>query len=224
MSNIRNCLTALAAGLLTLLLPIVAHAATFGFTNNITNNGNPYVGGQLSVEVAGVDANHVSFTFSNVGLTASSITDIYFVNSPALFDSSGAPSVENHPGVNFTAFVGDSGPGGGLPGGTPFGFGASSLAFQADANSPNVPQSGINPGESLAIVFALLGGESLGSVIDAVFGNTLRIGLHVQSIANRGSDSYLLTATPLPGALPLFVTGLVSLGLLRRRQRKGRTA
>ena len=214
MSDIRNYLTVLAAGLVAFLLPIVAHAATFGFTNQVSNNGNPYVGGQLFVDVAAVDATHVSFTFSNVGPIASSIADIYFTKPP-LF--SAMTSIGNNVGINGVDFSE-----GATPPGLPAGFNQNAVAFSADSNPP-VEQNGINPGESLAIVFSLLAGQSLGSVIDAIVANTLRIGLHVQAIGNTGgSKSYLVTATPIPGALPLFVTGLVSLGLLRRRQRKAR--
>ena len=213
MSDFRRPLIAWTAGLVMLLVPAIspANAVTFGFTNNITND-SPYVGSQLSVDIQSVDATHVSFTFSNAGPIASSITDIYFVNSPALF--SGISNIGNHAGVNFSE--GATPPG--LPGGASFGFGAGSIAFSADSTSPVSP-NGINPGESLAIAFALLGGSSFGDVITAMFAQTLRIGIHVQSITGGTSDSYLAT-TPLPGALPLFATGLASLAFLRRRKKR----
>jgi hypothetical protein len=72
-------------------------------------------------------------------------------------------------------------------------------------------------------VLSLLAGSDFGDAIDAMFANTLRIGVHVQGIAGGTSDSYLAT-TPLPGALPLFATGLISLGLLRRRRRRNLAA
>jgi hypothetical protein len=213
MSDIRGLLAAWAAGLVLLLVPAVtpAHAVTFGLTNNITND-SPYVGGQLSVNVQSVDLTHVSFTFGNSGPIASSITDIYFVNAPPVL--TGITNIGNHAGVNFSQGANPQA----LPGGAPFGFGNGDITFSADSNNPVAP-NGINSGESLAIVFALVGGKTFGDVIDAMFAQTLRIGIHVQSIAGGDSDSYLAT-TPLPGALPLFVSGLVSLGFLRLRRKK----
>jgi hypothetical protein len=217
MSDIRCGVTACLMGLVMLLAAGVtpAHAITFGFTNNITND-SPYVGSQLFVDVTDAGANTVSFTFSNTGPVASSLEGIYFVNSPALF--SGISSIGNHAGVNFSAGATPAG----LPGGTPFGFGASDILISADSNTPVIP-NGINPGESLAVVLSLLAGSDFGDAIDAMFANTLRIGVHVQGIAGGTSDSYLAT-TPLPGALPLFATGLISLGLLRRRRRRNLAA
>ncbi|HVY43699.1 MAG TPA: hypothetical protein VG966_11760 [Hyphomicrobiaceae bacterium] len=69
----------------------------------------------------------------------------------------------------------------------------------------------MNLNETLAIVFALAGSNTFDSVVGALFAQTLRIGLHVQSINGGGSDSYV-SQTPLPGALPLFVSGLAGLG------------
>jgi hypothetical protein len=197
--------------MLTALTP--AHAVTWGF-QNITNNSGiaSAVGGQLTVDVESVGTTGASFTFSNSGPVASSITDIYFVNDPLLF---GGTNIVNGTGVSFSA--GATPPG--LPGGAPFGFDASATVFSADSDSPVQP-NGVNPGESVTIILSLLGGVDFGDVINAVLGGTLRLGLHVQGIDGSDSDSYITAATPLPGAIPLFATGLAALGLLRWRAKR----
>ena len=219
MSDIHYSLTAWVAGLMLLLVSMAtpghATTVTFGFTDNITD-ANPYVGNQLFVDIATTaDPAKVSFTFRNTGPIASFIGAIYLVNSPLLFSNSPAPNIGNHTGVQFNPGASPDH----LPGPSGSGFDKDSIWFSADAHPA---ANGINPGESLEIVFALLGGFDFNSVIDAVLANTLRLGLHVQGITgkNGGSDSYVLTTTPLPGALPLFATGLVSFSFLRRWRKK----
>jgi hypothetical protein len=202
----------LMVAMLAALTPV--HALTLGF-ESITNNSDmaSSVGDQLSVDVQADGTTGASFTFSNSGPIASSITGIYFVNDPLLFDGT---KIQNSSGVSFSA--GDKSPG--LPGGTPFGFGAKATAFFADSDPPVQP-NGVNPSESVTIILTLLGGFDFDDVVSALLGGTLRIGIHVQGIddGKNSSDSYIAT-TPLPGAIPLFATGLAALGLLRWRKKR----
>ena len=99
---------------------------------------------------------------------------------------------------------------------------AGRLLGSAGAVNPR-PTKGVNPGETLAILFQ---NTNLASTLAAIFAETLKIGIHVQSIVGQTgpnadtSESYIVASTPLPGALPLFVTGLASLGLLRWRKKR----
>jgi len=211
--------------MMVLLVPLItpAHAVTFGFTK-ITNNGNVDVGTQLSLNITAESATQTRFTFSNTGSIASSITDIYFINqAPLLFQglinpptAGTAPTFDPSAGVAFSSPATPAN----LPG-APASF--DPVRFSADSDSP-VSSNGINPGETLGIIFTLLSGKSFADVIAAMFAGTLQVGLHVQSIGlTGGSDSYL-AATPLPGALPLFATGLACLGLLRWRRKSRNVA
>ena len=59
------------------------------------------------------------------------------------------------------------------------------------------------------------------SVISALFAGTLRIGLHVQWHRWVVTSNSYISQTPLPGALPLFISGLAGLGFFRWfKQRK----
>jgi hypothetical protein len=110
---------------------------------------------------------------------------------------------------------------------SPITFSAVSLALQ-QGNGNAVFDFGLTPAEQTAFntLIAMFGG-----------GGSLRAGLLSQLgcptgspssclVSNDGPDSFVGFAqagqpvVPLPGALPLFVTGLVGLGLLVRRKRK----
>lgn len=210
----RRCIASVLGGLLVLLAAMSsgtpAQAATLSFSN-ITHNGNPDIGNQLSVDVT-ADPGGVRFTFNNSGLTPSSITAVYFDLPASGFG--GLTVFDSPPSVVFT--------GGGaanFPGGNSLSpqF-MTNLSATADAGPGGVPAHGVNLGESLAIVIALTAGN-LDSVVGALLAGALRIGLHVQAIAGGGSDSYL-SQTPLPGALPLFASGLAGLGFFRWFKRR----
>jgi len=198
-----------------------AYAVTFGFSNISNNSGiAASVGSQLHVDatqdVIGSTA-AVRFTFTNVGGIASSITDIYFDGASRLADIVAA-NIHNSAGVLFTTPANP----GNLPGGNnalpP--FSADGPGKTADSGPPAQP-NGVNnsPLESVAIVMALLGSNTFNDVISDLVTGALRIGLHVQGIGTQGASDAYINTTPLPGALPLFATGLVSLALLRRRRK-----
>jgi hypothetical protein len=197
-------------GQLTLLAGASAWAVTIGVTK-ITNNGNPNVGTQLSIDVTDAGSGTVRFTFQNAGPIGSSITDIYFDADVSLLDF-GSATLQNGSGVNYSFGASPAN----LPAGNSVGFSAS---FGLDSNPP-IPANGINPNETLAVVLALAGTNTFDSVISALFAGLLRIGLHVQAIGSaEGSDSYI-SQTPLPGALPLLASGLAGLGFLRWLKRR----
>ncbi|MCH7702620.1 MAG: hypothetical protein IID37_13130 [Planctomycetes bacterium] len=192
---------------------------TFGF-DNITNNdaGDAVIGeAQLFVTVSDFGAGQVLFSFTNIGPDASSITDVYFDDGTLLGIAFLIDADDNGGdlGVDFTQ---DGSPPD-LPGGNnllpPF---EVTAGFLADADSP--PSSnGVNPGESLGIVFDLMGGGTLADVISELNSAELRIGIHVQGFAGGGSESFVNPPVPIPapGAVALAALGLGAVAWIKRR-------
>ena len=158
-------------------------------------------------------AGAVLFQFGNAGPAASSITDVYFddAENGALLQLS--IILDAAPFVDFEK------------GATPRNLPGASQAsprfettngFSADSESPTQP-SGVNPGESLGILFSLRPGKSFGDVLAGFGDGSLRIGIHVQGFAGGGSESYV--NVPEPGALRLVGLGLLGLGVRARALR-----
>lgn len=197
-------------------------APTYSFVNITNNNaGDAAIGeAQLFVELFDLGT-QVNFAFTNTGPEASSITDVYFddgsllgiasiINTPTLVEFSQLATPANLPGGN-TA----------IP---PF---ETTAGFSADSDPPVQPL-GVNPGESLGIIFDLQGGSTFADVLDDLASGELRIGIHVQGFASTGSEAFVNNGIvdgdgdpngkiPAPGALVLCSIGAGCLGWLRRR-------
>jgi hypothetical protein len=176
--------------------------ATFG-VDGITNNSvfSTNVGeSQLTIDVSG-GAGSVVFLLQNSGAEACSVANVYFDDIGLL----GSAVIGNGSGVNFEA--------GGSPPDLP---GGSSVGFNSDhtfsARNPK-PTNGVNPGESLTLTFALLGGASVADVVSAMNSGSLRVGMHVISFANGQSEGFV---TPTPGCLALLGLGGLIVGRRRR--------
>lgn len=192
------------------------------------------IASQLSLNVTDAGSNQVLFTFSNAGPLASSITDIYFEDGAllglaAIFDD---PSNLTNP-VDF----GQPPSPPSLPGGATLNPAFSATAaFSVDSESP-IQSNGVNPGESLGLLYTLQDNLTFSDVITAIntgftapdpslydnqgnliyAGTTLRIGLHVQGLGENEdySDSFILT--PVPGAVLLGMLGLGVAGVKLRK-------
>lgn len=211
MLNLRK-VSIFSAALLALgLWTAPAQAATLSF-DCITNNlaGDCAIGeAQLTVDVTLHEGVHVLFEFKNSGPSAASITDVYFDDGTLLSIN----SIINGAGVDFSEGANP----GNLPGGNTLSP-AFDADFSADSNAP-VPQNGVNPGETLGVLFNLQPGGTFADVIGELADGTLRVGIHVQALDSGGSESFVNQPVPVPAAIWLMVSGLLGLiGIAKRRR------
>ena len=197
----------------------VLDTQTYDFYN-ITNNSaaNASIGeAQLSVEVSDEGMvlqnsdtlNLVGFKFTNEGPEHCVITEIYF-QTMSLLDFHSID--ENLPGVDFKeSEVGSISPGN-LPGGKSISpkF-IATTAFSIEPLNPE-PKWGVEPGEWVAIYYTLQVGTTAQNVFDELANEQTRIGLHVQSFDNGGSESFI---TPEPATMILLGLG----GLMLRKRK-----
>jgi len=133
-------------------------------------------------------------------------------------------SIVSPTGVSFV-----QGPNNGvLPGGNTIGFETSEYFngtgyYDAQATNP-APKSGVNPGETVAITFSLINGNTFEQVISDLDSpdDLLRVGLHVINFANGGSEAFVNNGAPVPepGTMILLGTGLIGLAGLRKKLAK----
>lgn len=89
------------------------------------------------------------------------------------------------------------------------------LGFRAIAEPPPA-QKGVDPNESVGILFALQGGGTYADILQELSDGTLRAGLHVINFDSEGSESFV--NIPEPATIALLGAGLSLLALLRRRK------
>lgn len=200
--------TALAAASAT------ASAQTYGFDCVTGTSAANCAAGetQILVNLSSTLATQARFTFTNVGPAALSVTDVYFDDGTLL----GIAAVTGSSGVSFSPFASP----GNLPGGNAIGF-QTTAGFSADSNPPVQP-NGVNPGESLSILFDLKPGRSFAEIAGDLASGALRIGVHVQGYGNGGSESFVNLMSPVPEASSALsmaaALGVMGVALRRRRR------
>ena len=198
--NLLRVIAGLLFGAGLLAISAADSSATYvPFTQITTNSGSIY---NFGVDVTDNGGTTVLFKFS---YSAGGISEVYFDNRGGIL--TGPASYANSAGVDFSSPATPAN----LPAGntlsppfvSDFSFGATSSANRVDAN-----------GEYLGLIF----NGSYDTVMAGLSSGQLRIGEHVQSLANGQSESF---ATPIPSALLLFGSGLVGLvGIGRWKLRK----
>lgn len=196
----------------SLLLVSNANAITFNFScitdNDPSNTACRIAESQMTLDVGFLDGQAL-FTFSNTGSSDAFIADIYFMYDA--IDYLSFDSILNESGVSFSE--------GARPRHLPAYHGLP--RFSVDADRKGSGKSGIDLDESLSILFDL-NGAVFGDVLNAMNTGELIVGLHVQGIGlnNQYSESLINTsAVPVPGAIWLFGSGLLTLaGLIKRRK------
>jgi hypothetical protein len=185
---------------------------SYDFTS-ITNNSvtSSTVGHmQLFMVVSPALSGQVSFTFTNAGPAASSITGIYMDDGPLL----GLAQIINGPGVNF------------IPGATPHNLpGANQITpmfdatktLSVEASSPTQP-NGVGPGETLQLIYTLKPGETVDDVNTDLQNSSLRVGLHVQGFTGGFSEAFVNDPRPTPTPGAAVILGMGGLVIAMRRK------
>ncbi|MFI4859908.1 MAG: hypothetical protein ACIAXF_04405 [Phycisphaerales bacterium JB063] len=185
---------------------------TVGFDGVSNNNAANTAAGEsqfrLVVSASGAD---VLFTFYNDGPADSVMSELYWDDDAGLLDSMLSID-DSDAGVSYES-VGSSVNPANMPAG-------NTIAFTADfATEPNNPQphNGVGVGESVGVLFSHSG--AFQDIVNAIESGELRIGLHAQSFANGGSESFVTsTGVPSPSAAALGLLMIAGLGNRRRRQ------
>lgn len=219
MKSSRMIGAVLAVAASTALAPLTAGATVYSFDCITNNSATSCTSGetQLTMDVTAASGG-VRFLFSNIGAAASSVEQAFFDDGVL---TGSTITIENGTGVVFTQ---DASPGN-LPGGNSISpqF-DTSFSFSAE---PPPSTNGINPGETLGLVFSG-GSVSLAGVLDDLNSGDLRVGLHVIAYANGSSEGFvnrpglppLVGPIPEPGTWALLGSGLLALGGVARRKSK----
>ena len=189
----------------SLFLSTTVLATTYNFIGVNANEVN--VSNQLSLDVNQI-GNSVDFKFINASggvnvfvgaiyfdfLNANLFTDLDQTNSLGTVSFTGiTPSTQNFPegnGINFST--------------------------NAEGDRNGGAGNGINIGESLVLTALLSPGADINALLQS---GGLRVGLHMQGYATRGSDSYVNSPSevPLPAAAWLFGSALLGFAGFKRK-------
>ena len=214
----RNLVYAITAIIsLSLLLFPTSSASAVSFASSCSQNdaGDVAIGlAQMAVVASmGPGAGEVTFTVTNMGADASSITEVYFEDTNSRL-SMLASLIDADDGIGGDAGVDFSQPAvpEDLPArmDCPDGTGSDpfmvTMGFSADADVPMPPLKGINPGESLGVVFTLM--DTFADVVNDLNSGDLRVGIHVTAYESGGSETFVTGSNGVPpSGTPMAVGG-----------------
>ena len=200
---------------------------TFALTNtttvftNVTNNGNPDIGSQLSFDVFDVPASSsIVFEFRNtIDNFSSNVVEVYMEGIDSFVDVSTASVA----GVGHTFDTANPVNPGNPPGVAPW---TTVFSIDSDTQGP-APNDGLDDSQDLlTVMFDLQSGKTFDDVVNAINGSTIRTAFHVRSIDGGGSDSYVSGGgtggdqpVPEPSTYALFLFGLGSVLYAKRRKK-----
>lgn len=211
--------------LLTLALAgsSVIAGPTYSFTNISSNSPiSSGLGSYLTVELT-EESGQALFMFKNAAFDVngdpilSSITQIYFDDASGVLSSINSID-DSDSGVDFSI--------GATPSKLPNRNNVTpsfKADFSAGSDSPTQP-NGVNPDEFLGIYFNL--NHDFNDVLNSMGNGYLRIGFHVQGLADGESDTFINdeevppppSTVPAPGAMMLASIGLGVVGYLRKKR------
>jgi hypothetical protein len=210
----KKVLVILIVGMMSLFVAPTAFAVSFGFGHIVESGDDPSqlangsIGeAQLELQVT-ESGDQALFTFINNGPELSSITDVYFDDDTPLLEFSGFQSTGD---VVFSVGASPEN----LPGGGNVSFSAD---HSYDSDSP-IQQNGVNPGESLGLLFGILG-DGFDDILAALYDGTLDVGLHVQGFDDGGSEAFTVAPVPEPSTVVLLGMGMIGLVATGRKKFK----
>jgi hypothetical protein len=211
---------ALAGCAVAALMASPAHAQTYGFDCVSDNNAqNCATGEEQFTLTLSQGAGYIDLTLRNLGPITSAVTAVYFdwagTNTWST-QISGSSYLTDTSGVDFYWH--------GSPSNLPAGNNATP-DFESDLNAVAAnprPLWGINANEYLPFRF-FTNATTYASMLDS---GAFRVGVHVQSFPNGGSESFvsrtMAGAVPEPETYAMMLAGLAMVGAAaRRKQRRG---